>query len=198
MKKRRKRRKRKHNSSIPQNQTYVDRRAATEIYSMDPSGIPLKKERHTLSREADFLNLLTLVFKDKPVHHSEGTLADKKTQVLRDKAEYVINDWNCDWEAVAAHHAKLGAAYKFFDVWDYKCAEIYNDFSYQKMGLIYLYKGFHTDKNGTKKQSLFIENGNHRSLSLACLLLQGKIEWQPIPYWLWTIEVQVPNPLAHR
>ena len=82
--------------------------------------------------------------------------------------------------------------------WDYKGRDIYNNFSYQKMGLIHLYEAMHTTTAKEQKLSLFIQEGNHRCLALACLLLQEKIKWQPIPYWLWTIEAQAPSPDGKR
>ena len=160
------------------------------------SGTMLKKTRHTLSHKTDLLNIWMLIFKDKPVHHTSGSLADKTAYALREKAEYVINNWDCDWQAVEAHHAALLEAHDFSTGWDWNCAEIYNNFSYQKMGMIHLYKGMHRISN-KEQTNLFIQDGNHRCLALACLLLQEKIKWQPISYWLWTIDAQVPQ-TPHR
>ena len=83
-------------------------------------------------------------------------------------------------QAVEAHHAALLEAHDFETGWNWNCAEIYNDFSYQKMGLIHLYEAMHITDDEEQTLSLFIQDGNHRCLALACLLLQGKIEWQPI------------------
>ena len=33
---------------------------------------------------------------------------------LREKAEYVINNWDCDWQAVEAYHAALLESHDFF------------------------------------------------------------------------------------
>ena len=193
MAKRRKRRKPRPTGIITRNQPHVLKKTPTE-YRKHESGVPLKRVRRTLSRKTDFLNLWMLIFKDKPVHHSEGTLADKAAQSLREKAEYVINDWDCDWSAVEAHHAALLEAHDFSTGWNWNCAEIYNDFSYQKMGRIHLYEAMHITDDEEQTLSLFIQDGNHRCLALACLLLQGKIEWQPIPYWLWMISARPHNP----
>ena len=188
MAKRRKRRK----PRPTDNQTHVLKKTPTE-YSQHESGAMLKKTRHTLSHKTDFLDLWMLIFKDKPVHHSEGTLADKTAYALREKAEYVINNWDCDWQAVEAYHAALLESHDFETGWNWNCAEIYNDFSYQKMRQIHLYEAMHVTDDGEQTLSLFIQDGNHRCLALACLLLQEKIKWQPIPYWLWTIDAQVPQ-----
>ena len=85
MAKRRKRRKPRPTGIITRNQPHVLRKTPTE-YRKHESGVPLKRVRRTLSRKTDFLNLWMLIFKDKPVHHSEGTLADKAAQSLREKA----------------------------------------------------------------------------------------------------------------
>ena len=192
MVKRRKRRKPRPTGIPTRNQTHVLKKTPTE-YSQHESGAMLKKTRHTLSHKTDLLNIWMLIFKDKPVHHSEGTLADKTAYALREKAEYVINNWDCDWSAIEMHHAALLEAHDFETGWNWNCAEIYNDFSYQKMGILHLYEAMHITDDGEQTLSLFIQDGNHRCLALACLLLQGKIEWQPIPYWLWTIEAQAPQ-----
>ena len=194
--KRRKRRNPSNRTTGVGNQPFVHKQAHTEIYCEADSGIPLKKERQTLSHEEDFLNILILSFKDKPVDPTTGTLTDHVPITLQNKAEYVINDWDCDWEAIEAHHTNLDDEYGH-KTWDYKCAEIYNNFSYKRMGLICLYEGVYTDPKGRMKQSLFLQDGNHRSLSLACLLLQEKIKWQPLPYWLWSIPDNVKVTVNH-
>ena len=190
MSKSKKRRKRRINTGVPQTQIYVENRPSSDDIHMDKSGIPLQKVRHTLALEEDFLNLYMLAFKNKPVDLYKSTGKDHLGEPIRDRAEFFIDEYGCDWEAIEAHYAETRAGHESM-VWDYKCAEIYNNFSYQRMGLIYLYKGPHKNEKGRKELNLFIQDGVHRSLSLACLLLQEKIKWQPIPYWLWSIPENV-------
>jgi hypothetical protein len=76
MAKRRKRRKPRPTVTLTHNQLHRLKKTATE-YRKHPSGIPLKRVRHTLSHKTDLLNIWMLIFKDKPVHHTSGTLADK-------------------------------------------------------------------------------------------------------------------------
>ena len=190
MSKSKKRRKRRINTGVPQTQTYVENRPSSDDIHTDKSGIPLQKVRHTLALEEDFLNLYMLAFKNKPVDLYKSTGKDHLGEPIRDRAEFFIDEYGCDWEAIVAHYAEKYDAYEGM-VWDNKCAEIYNNFSYQRMGLIYLYKGPRKNEKGRKELSLFIQDGAHRSLSLACLLLQEKIKWQPIPYWLWSVQDNV-------
>ena len=182
MNKRRKRKKSKIESRIPQNQTYVENHAPATMQLFYDQGIPLQREKHSLSDEEDFLNIQIIAFKDQPVDPLGGTHKDHAARSLREKVKHVIEDWGCDWEAIEAHYADLNAKNEFL-AWDYKCAEIYNNFSYKKMGLISLYEAPYINEKGKKEQGFFIQDGIHRSLSLACLLLQEKTEWQPIPFW---------------
>ena len=76
MAKRRKRRKPRPTGILTRNQTHVLKKTPTE-YRKQESGVPLKRIRHTLSHKTDLLNIWMLIFKDKPVHHTSGTLADK-------------------------------------------------------------------------------------------------------------------------
>ena len=190
MAKRRKLKKRRINTGVPQTQTYVENQPLTKRSIVNESGIPLQKVRHTLSLEEDFLNLFILSLKNKPVDLYKSTGKDYRGETLKDKARYFIEEWGCDWEAIESHYAEKYDAYEGM-VWDYKCAEIYNNFSYQRMGLIYLYKGPHKNEKGKKELNLFIQDGVHRSLSLACLLLQEKIKWQSIPFWIISLPENV-------
>ena len=107
-----------------------------------------------------------LIFKDKPVHHSEGSLADKTAYALREKAEYVINEWDCDWQAVEAHHAALLEAHDFSKLAGIGTAQRYTTTSViRKWDMIHLYEAMHVTDAGEQKLSLFIQDGNHRCLS---------------------------------
>ena len=95
---------------------------------------------------------------------------------IKDLAEIAIDDYGCDF-----HAASKERMLKKTD-WDWSlCQPIYNDFSYKKMGSIALYQRRFKDKNGEMTKGIFMIDGLHRCVSLACLLLQDKIEFQPIP-----------------
>ena len=191
MKNRRKRRKKRQmpNLSMPPSQGYVENVPQPEMLVINESGIPLKKRIQTLSREEDFLNTYILS-SDIPRDMRLATSANISANSIRERACFFIDEWGTDWEKIESHYREKHAKYEQ-KAFDYKCAEIYNNFSYQKMGRITLYKAPHPYEKEEKKPSLFILDGQHRSLSLACRLLEKKIEWQPISYWLIYIHENV-------
>lgn len=91
-------------------------------------------------------------------------------------AKWVIDKHNCDFHAAWAERRTSNA-----DIWDWsECQPIYDNFSYEKMGTIELYQGTFTDKRQHVHKDFFIIDGVHRCVALTCLLLQNKIEFQPI------------------
>ena len=156
------------NSSVPQNQTSVEKRPPIVRYATQDS-IRLQRERHTLSREEDFLNILCI----------DNIPGQETANTINLIAEKIINEWNHDWEYIKTEKPTLYAYTP-----EHNIKALYNDFSYQKMGIIRLYKGYYKDK-GKIKNGLFLQDGHHRTLTLTCLLLEKKIKWHPIPYWLW-------------
>ena len=157
--------------------------------TLNEAGIPIQKTSHILSGEDDFLNAYILG-SDIPRDMYLATTSDLQAGSVRETAYHFIDEWETDFEKIESHYREEHAKYEQ-KAFDYKCAEIYNNFSYQKMGRITLYKAPHPYPKNEKKLSLFIQDGQHRSLSLACLLLEKKIEWQPIPYWLLSIPENV-------
>ena len=96
-------------------------------------------------------------------------------KVLRSWAEWCIKEHGCDFERIA----KKGVSeWKAFDecivggFWDYqKCSILYASWDYAKMDPIYL------------SPEYFLGDGHHRGLVLACLLIQGKVAYQPVPFF---------------
>ena len=175
MNKRRKRKKRKIESRTPQNQAHVENTSPIAKY-VEHAGVLLRSERHTLSQEEDFLNLL----------HVEKIPGQETAGTIQSAAEKIIKDWELDWEYIKTEKPSIYA-----NTPKYNLSVLYNDFSYKKMGIIRLYKGYYKDPNSKTKNGLFIQDGHHRAVTLACLLLEKKIKWQPIPYWLLSLPENV-------
>lgn len=76
-------------------------------------------------------------------------------------ANAIVNDWKCDW-------LEMGKLDDFFT----QCKAMYEGWDYAKMEPLVVEITPHTDA---------LINGHHRSFVLGSLLLQNKIEVQPIP-----------------
>ena len=89
-------------------------------------------------------------------------------------AEHAIKNHDCDFHKAAEERTRNFT-------WDWApCQEIYDNFCYEKVGTIQLFQGTFRDRNKEIKKDFFLHDGMHRCVSLACLLLQEKIEFQPI------------------
>lgn len=95
------------------------------------------------------------------------------TSTIKQMAEWVIKNHACDFHKAAEERTR-----DFTWNWA-QCQEIYDNFSYEKVGTIHLYQGTFRDNNEIKKD-FFLYDGVHRCVSLTCLLLQDKIEFQPL------------------
>ena len=123
------------NSSVPQNQTSVEKRPPIVRYATQ-DGIRLQRERHTLSREEDFLNILSI----------ENVPGQETATTIRSVAEKIINEWGHDWEYLKTEKPTLYA-----NTPEHNLKALYNDFSYPKMRIISLYKGYYKDNTFAKK-----------------------------------------------
>lgn len=94
------------------------------------------------------------------------------SHTVEEFAKWVLKNHDCDFHKAAENKRSFA--------WDWSaCQETYDNFCYEKVGTIHLYQGTFRDK-GKVKKDFFIHDGVHRCVSLACLLLQNKIEFQSI------------------
>ena len=93
--------------------------------------------------------------------------------VLRSWAEWCIQEYNCDFEKLAKK--ALDEREVFGDglvggFWNYRCLRLYEQWDYDQMGPIEISPEF------------FLGDGHHRALALGCLILQGKILYEPVKF----------------
>lgn len=127
--------------------------------------------------EAD--RLFSLLHKGIPTpeHAKENNLLpdQKITLTIRNIAQWAVNTYNCNFLAAAEDFTPKE------NNWNWAtCQSIYNNFDYKKMGTIHLHQGRYIEP-GALKKGIFITDGVHRCVSLASLILQDKIEFQPFP-----------------
>ena len=117
----------------------------------------MSEKIRVLETESDFLNIR--------VAHD--------FKVLRSWAWWVIKHYDCDFRKLSEEAER---EWKAFDeaivggFWDYKCSDLYAAWDYDQMGSIDLLSG------------CVLANGHHRALTLACLLLQKKVRYEPVKY----------------
>ena len=78
-----------------------------------------------------------------------------------DCSKTIIEDWNCDWLELGKHEAFFTQCQEMYDNWDY--------------GLMEPLEVCISDKAHN------LENGHHRSFVLGSLILQKKVQFEPIP-----------------
>ena len=76
-------------------------------------------------------------------------------------AKTIFEDWNCDW-------SEMGKTDEFF----VQCQEMYQEWDYKRMDPL---------EAGLTQRGNFLKNGHHRSFVLGSLLLQDKVQFQPVP-----------------
>ena len=76
-------------------------------------------------------------------------------------AKTIVDDWHCDW-------LEMGKTDDFFT----QCDRMYQEWDYNLMESLQVC---------VDDRSHLLENGHHRSFVLGSLLLQGKVEFQPVP-----------------
>ena len=101
-----------------------------------------------------------------PVHRHD-IIFDKRTErtgitwTIRQCAEAIKKDWNCNW-------LEMGKTDDFFT----QCNQMSREWDYEKMEPLLV---------EITPQTAKLINGHHRSFVIGSLLLQNKLQFQPIP-----------------
>ena len=106
-------------------------------------------------------------FLDLKVSHSFRT--------VRAWASWVIVQYGCDFDRLvsdAADEARFFNPELVAPYWDYNCDYLYAGWNYEKVSPIQI------TSDG------LVSDGHHRCLALGCLLLEKKVRYEPVEYWV--------------